>query len=226
VTHVAYAPPNKVLGGSWGIELQLPLVFIDLTTPGAQASTGGLGDLIFSPLEFQAPEVSLLGRPFYHRLDMIFVAPTGKYNPNALANPGSNVWSFNPYYAFTWLLTDRLETSWRLHYLWNSINYDPGPAFDARTTQPGQAIHFNGAVSFEAVRPLRTGIAGYFLQQISDSRADGHAIAGSRERVAALGPGLFVMIGSTQLAANAYWEFATENRPTGARLNFFAIHIW
>jgi hypothetical protein len=134
----------------------------------------------------------------------------------------------NPYYAFTWLPFERLETSWRLHYLWNSVNDAPGPGYEATTIQPGQAIHINGAVSVEVAGPVRAGVAGYVLQQITDSLADGRHVAGSRERVAALGPGLnmFADGGRTQLTANTYWEFAVENRPAGARLNLVALHVW
>jgi len=75
---------------------------------------------------------------------------------------------------------------------------------------------------------VRAGVAGYFLQQITDSTADGRPVAGSRERVAALGPGLdmFASEGLTQLTANAYWEFAVEGRPAGARVNLVALHVW
>jgi hypothetical protein len=71
-------------------------------------------------------------------------------------------------------------------------------------------------------------VAGYVLQQITDNLADGRAVAGSRERVVALGPGmqLFASGGLTQLTANAYWEFAVENRPAGARVNLVALHVW
>lgn len=224
--HLAYTPPFRVLGGYLGLELLIPFVFAHLTTSGARESTTGVGDVIFSPLVFQGPNLKILGRPFYHRADLDVVIPTGQYSPNALVSIGSHVWSFNPYYAFTWLPSDRLETSWRIHYLWNSVNADPGSGYKATTIQPGQAIHFNGALSFEAIRPLRTGVAGYFLQQISDSRASGRPVPGSRERVAALGPGIFAMIGSTELIANAYWEFAVENRPSGARLNLVACRVW
>jgi len=30
----------------------------------------------------------------------------------------------------------------------------------------------------------------------------------------------------TQLTANAYWEFAVENRPVGTRLNLVVLHVW
>jgi hypothetical protein len=153
-------------------------------------------------------------------------APTGEYRRDALASVGSHLWSLNPYYAFTWLSSARIETSWRIHYLWNSVNDAPGPAYAATTIQPGQAIHFNGAVSVEVTGSFRAGVAGYFLQQITDSRADGRAVPGSRERVAAIGPGLFAMPAATQLIANAYWEFAVENRPAGARFNVSALRVW
>ncbi len=153
------------------------------------------------------------------------IAPTGEYDRDALASVGNHVWGLNPYYAFTWL-SDRVETSWRIEYQWNSVNGAPGPGYLATTIQPGQAFFFNGAASIAVTRVLRAGAAGYFLQQTTDSRADGRPVAGSRERVASLGPGLYAPGGTTQLIANAYWEFAVENRPAGARLNVSVLHVW
>jgi hypothetical protein len=94
-------------------------------------------------------------------VDLEVVAPTGEYKSSALVTAGSNAWSFNPFYAFTWLLTNRLETSWRLHYLWKSANNAPGPGYGATSIEPGQAVHFNGAASFAVAPWLRAGVAGY-----------------------------------------------------------------
>jgi hypothetical protein len=227
ITHLAYSPSTKVLGSYWGVEILVPVAFVDVATPTALGSTAGIGDITLSPLVFQAPTVTLLGGKFFHRLDLDVVAPTGRYDRDALVNVGSHVWSLNPYYAFTWLLGDRFETSWRIHYLWNSVNDAPGPAYAASSIQPGQAIHFNAAFSVQVTKMVRAGVAGYFLQQITDSRADGRAVAGSRERVGALGPGLFVgKDATTQLVANAYCELAVENRPAGARFNVYFLHVW
>jgi hypothetical protein len=226
LTHLGYSPPIQVLGGYWGVEVLVPVVFVDMTTPAGEARAAGLGDIIFSPLVFQFANTTFLGGQFFHRLDVDVNAPTGEYRQEAPVSVGNHVWGVNPYYAFTWLPLDIFETSWRIEYLWNSVNDAPGPGYAATTIQPGQAFFFNGAFSVEATKLLRTGVAGYFLQQTTDSRADGHAVAGSRERVAALGPGFFALVGSTQLLANAYWEFAVENRPAGARLNLAALHVW
>jgi len=146
-TLVAYMPPSKVLGGNWGVEVLVPVMYAGLTTPSGSASTTGVGDMTFSALVWQAPPLPLLRGRFFQRLDLDVVAPTGQYTSRALITAGSNVWSANPYYAFTWLTTDGIETSWRLHYLWNSTNTAPGPAYEATSIQPGQAVHFNGAAS-------------------------------------------------------------------------------
>jgi len=66
----------------------------------------------------------------------------------------------------------------------------------------------------------------YFLRQITASQANGRAVAGSQEQVAALGPGFLVGIGALQLGMNAYGEFAVENRPQGTRVTAVAIGGW
>jgi hypothetical protein len=226
ITHVAYAAPFKVLGGYWGGEVLVPAVYASVTTPVGRGTVGGVGDITFSPLVWQAPETAVLGHPFFQFVDLDVVAPTGEYTRNAVVTAGSNVWSFNPFYAFTWLLTDRFETSWRLHYLWNSANHSPGPGYGATSIQPGQAVHFNGAASFAVGPWLRTGVAGYFLRQLTDSRPNGLAVPGSLEQVAAIGPGLLASARPIQFVLNGYVEFAAENRSEGLRLSAFAMGVW
>jgi hypothetical protein len=226
LTHIAYLFPEKVLGGFIGAEVLLPVAYARLSTSMASDNTTGLGDVTFSPLVWQAGMVHLFGREVFQRLDLDIVAPTGDYNRNALVTAGNNVWSVNPYYAFTWLATKRIETSWRVSYLWNSTNHAPGPGYEAATIQPGQAIHVNGAVSAEITPTLRVGVAGYALKQITDAEANGRAVLGSLEQVAALGPGLLASAGKFQLMANGYWELAAQNRSEGVRLNASVMRAW
>jgi hypothetical protein len=225
-TLVAYMPPFKVLGGNWGVEVLVPLVHARLTTAAGSASTTGIGDITFSALVWQAPPLLLLGRPFFQRLDLDVVAPTGQYASGASITAGSHVWSANPYYAFTWLATDRIETSWRFHYLWNSANNAPAPAYEATNIQPGQAVHFNGAASIAVVPEFRVGVAGYFLCQITESNANGRSVSGSQEQVAALGPGFLAQVGTLQFVANLFTEFAVENRPRGTRASAVVMDVW
>lgn len=185
-------------------------MYARLTTPSGTVSTSGVGDLTFSPLVWEALPLLLLGGQLFQRLDLDIVAPTGRYSSTAPIDAGSNLWSVNPYYAFTWLATDRIETSWRLHYLWNSKNDSPSPAYAATNIQPGQAVHVNGAAFFALVRQFRVGVAGYFLRQITDSKANGQSVSGSQEQVAALGPGLLATAGPLVLSrtcmASSAWR--------------------
>jgi hypothetical protein len=201
-------------------------VYAHLTTSGGSASATGIGDIAFSVFVWEAPTLLLFGRQLFQRLDLDVVAPTGKYAGSALVSIGSNVWSVNPYYAFTWLATDRIETSWRIHYLWNSTNNAPAPPYEATSIQPGQAIHFNAAASIAVVRAFRVGVAGYFLRQITDSRANDRAVAGSQEQVAGVGPGFVASSGALQFGMNAYSEFAAQNRPRGTRAAAVAMTVW
>ena len=225
--HVAYLVPIKVLGGYVGVEAIVPVVpYLRVQSPGGAASTSGVGDLTFGPLVFQLPELALLGRPFSSRFSLDITAPTGRYDSSALVNVSNHVWSVDPYYALTWLLTDKLETSFRLHYSWSSTNSDPGAGYEATTIQPGQSFHMNAGASYQAAPPLRVGIAGYFLQQTTDARANGQPVAGSRERVAALGPGVMVIAAGAQILATAFWEFAVENRPAGSVFLLSILKPW
>jgi hypothetical protein len=226
LTLVAYMAPFTVLGGHWGVEALVPVVYLHLTTPGGTVTTSGVGDLTVSPLVWEAPQLPLLGGQLCQRLDVDIVAPTGRYASTAPIDAGSNLWSVNPYYAFTWLATDRIETSWRLHYLWNSKNNSPSPAYEATSIQPGQAVHVNGAASFAVLRQFRVGVAGYFLRQITNSKANGQSVSGSQEQLAGLGPGVLATAGPLVFVANVYGEFAVENRPQGTRVSVSAMGVW
>jgi hypothetical protein len=225
--HLAYLVPIKVLGGYAGMEVIAPFVpYLRVQSAAGAATTSGVGDLTFGPLVFQLPELRLFGHPFSSRFAVDISAPTGRYSSAAPVDVGTHVWTVDPYYAFTWFPMNKLETSLRLHYAWSSTNGDPGAGYDAASIQPGQSFHMNAGVSYEIVAPLRAGIAGYFLQQTTESRANGEPVAGSRERVAALGPGFMAIVEGAQVLADAYWEFAVANRPAGSVFLLSVLKPW
>lgn len=227
IAHVGFALPYRFLGGFWGADALLPVPQVTLTNDGQSATATGLGDLIASPLVVQWPSLRLSSRQrLFQRLSLTLIFPTGSYDPTARVNIGSNVFSINPYYTFTLFLTQRLETSWRIQYLWNSANHAPEVRFGTDQVQPGQAVHFNCALSYAILPTVRVGVAGYFLAQTTDSLIGGQPIPGVRERVAALGPGLGLSLGLFRIDLNTFWEFAVENRPSGFRATMTVMYIW
>ncbi|MCY1527953.1 putative MetA-pathway of phenol degradation [compost metagenome] len=217
--HLAYISSSKILGAHYGAEILLPLVRLDLDIDGGpDGSRTRQGDLNFSPMLLQWEPVSLLGRPYWQRLNLVITAPTGDYDRDASINVGTNLWVVSPHYAFTWELTDRLEVSGRLHYAWSSRNDDPVARLQADSIQPGEAIHSNFSVSYALDDAWRVGLAGYHLKQISADRIDGQRQADSKERVLGLGPGVMYRQGKQVFFANYYVEQGARNRSEGNQL--------
>ncbi|HUQ20837.1 MAG TPA: transporter [Gemmatimonadaceae bacterium] len=218
--HVGYITTRQLFGAFYGAEFLLPIASIDVDTDfGPKGKESGLGDLIVSPLILEWPNRTLFGKPYFSRFSVLAVLPTGTYSDSRPVNVGSNSGGAFAYYSLTLMPSPRVETSWRLFYLWNRQNSKPFTAFSTSTTQAGQAIHANYAVSYEVSRSLRLGANGYAFQQISDHRFGGSSLPNSKERVVAFGPGVVLSSGFWSAIANLDFETLTRNRPQGYRLN-------
>jgi anthranilate 1,2-dioxygenase (deaminating, decarboxylating) large subunit len=227
-----------LLGGKWGLDLIVPVVDLDLDFDGPaliSANDTGLGDLLVGPYLQWGPVMGAAGPRFMHRIELQMILPTGKYDPDHTLNPGSNFFSFNPYWSGTLFITPHLTASTRIHYLWNAKNEDPGrevppgsPFFGADEVQAGQALHLNAAMDYEILpKRLRAGVNFYYLAQVTDTEVDGEKIDDTRERVLGVGPGaLLHLTPDMHLFLNSYFESAAENRPEGSRfLLRFVYHF-
>jgi hypothetical protein len=211
-------------GGKWGMNLIVPEVWLDLNTGKSDflnENSFGVGDLWVGPFLQWDPIMGKDGPIFMHRVEFQLIMPTGDYDRDLALNAGSNHFSFDPYWAGTFFFTPKLTASWRLHYLWNDENEDPNPFLypGADTVQPGQAVHVNFATDYEVIpKTMRVGINGYYMDQITDTKMDGHDVAHSQEKVFAIGPGLlYSMDPNNHLFFNVYFETDAENRAEGER---------
>lgn len=234
LTQFIYQSDKAVLlGGKWGLDVIVPVASIDFdTTLGAAGPLDngtGLGDILVGPFLQWDPIMGPNGPRFMHRIELQMIFPTGQYNPNRELNPGSNFFSFDPYWAATLFITPKWTVSTRIHYLWNAKNNDPNRAYVAQgatETQAGQAIHLNFATAYEVLpHRLRLGINGYYLDQITDTQMNGNDVPGTQEKVFGIGPGaVYHFSKDLHFFINVYFESMAENRPEGERVNLRLVY--
>lgn len=219
------------LGGKGGLNIMIPFVHLDMSYntagPFPEDNGGGAGDVLVGPYIQWDPIMGANGPRFMHRFEFQINLPTGSYSGDKELNPGSNFVSFNPYWAFTAFVMPGWTFSSRLHYLYCFTNDEPNRAYgDVKDTQAGQAFHANFATEYEVIpNMLRLGINGYYLNQFTDMKVDGKNVAGSREKVFAIGPGgVFHFSKEDHLFLNFYFETDAENRPEGTRVNTRYVH--
>ena len=239
ITQFIYMWDKKidVLEDAFGISARPALDFViptvtpdlDFSAPAPlTANRGGLGDILIGPaLQFD-PVMGANGPLYVSRIEAQMILPTGLYSSSNVINPGSNFFSFDPYWAGTIFLSPKTTFSHRLHYLWNAENHSPadilGP--NVTTTQAGQAFHMNFAAEHEIIdKKLRVGLNGYYLKQTTDALVNGTAVAGTQEQVLGIGPGAIYSFSQTNhVLCNLYWETDAVNRPEGFRMTLRYVH--
>lgn len=234
LTQFIYQSDQKIfLDGKWGMNLIIPIVYIDLEMNNniLEDNSGGLGDILVGPFIQWDPVMGENGPIFMHRIELQMLFPTGKYDDDKELNPGSNIFYFNPYWSGTLFITPKWTTSVRFHYLWNAKNDNPIKLLygNADDTQAGQALHANFTMAYQVLPMLRLGINGYYLKQITDNKVDGHDLSngtgGGKERVLGIGPGgAFHFSKEDHLFFNLYFESDAQNRPEGTRFNLRWVH--
>ena len=214
--HPAYVSDLPFAGGTLGAEALIPVTALHLEVSGTRPATaGGVGDVTLAPF------IQWLKMPLWQqqllsmRLAIHVSAPTGHYSANDLINPGSGVWQVSPYFAFTWRLSDRWEISGRSIYDWSSRSGAPPVSLGASSSQAGDQFAQNLSASVAITKQWRIGAGGYGLWQLSDTRVNDRAVAGSREQSIGIGPGLLWSDGHATIIANLYEEVAVHNRPQG-----------
>ncbi|EJN23328.1 protein involved in meta-pathway of phenol degradation [Pseudomonas sp. GM78] len=167
---------QQVFGGSLAFHAIAPLVDLKVELNGQSQSKQGLGDMIFGPaLGFHHSE------KLHSILALDFIAPTGEYDKNDLANLGRNYWVIEPVLAVSYIDPDGLNIDAKTMYDFNLRNKDT----DYRS---GQELHMDYAVGWGLGNGWVVGVGGYIYHQTTDDRQDGETIKNNKGKVFAIGP--------------------------------------
>lgn len=202
---------TSIIGAKWGFSAVLPIalaVDVSKNSLGLQSAGAGFGDLAGGAFLQWETLMRKDGEPlFVHRIEFDVSFPTGKWVKNKLS-PGNGLYFLNPYWAGAFYFSRHWAISWRLHYLWNSKN--------KQKIQPGTAVYANFDMEYEVAKHLWVGLAGYWLQQVTDDHFGGIKIPGSRERVIGLGPGILYRLSAKfYIVSLLYFETNVRNRAQG-----------
>ena len=238
-----YVSNRQIFGANLGMEFIIPYVDLNFeySEPGAAdilpCDRSGMSDLCVGPFLQWDPIKFENGMIFVHRFELQSLIPTGRTDNRYMANPSSNHYTFNPYWAGTLYITRRLSLSTRLHYAWNAWNDDPYRELNVKKTKSGQAFHTNFAVSYEVLpRLLRLGVSGYYLRQTTDTQFVNKGLLtpfqvsmqeflGARQEVLGLGPGALIFLSKRNgIFLNAYFESNVESRPKCQRYQIRWAH--
>jgi hypothetical protein len=215
LTHVAWFSQRQILHAWYGPEVLLLPGYVHA---GNQGTVAGLGDLIVSPLILQWKEWKFGRIRMQQRVDFDFFLPTGQYQRTSTVNLSSHAFAVNPYYAVTVFPAKHWETSWRIHYLWNSVNHAPPLATGLRSTQAGQALFFCSTLAHALPHKIWFGANGYYLKQVTNPSVNGVQLTNSPEQIGAIGPGAMWDVGHFNLYTNVYHELGAVNRPEGNKV--------
>lgn len=200
-----YITNLKLLGGYYGMDVLVPLIYKDITAGGASDSQFNIGDLFVEPitLSWHCKQADLgVGYGFW--------APTGDYDVNQLVNTGQGFWG----HMFTLggtLYPDEAKT-WAISAL---ARYEINHEHEDLPITPGNVLSFEWGVSKTFKKVYEVGVVGYWQQQTTKDEGTGASTA--LDSVVAIGPEISIacpkMMLFTSLRYN--YEITSQDRPQG-----------
>ena len=229
-----YQAPWKLLGGQYGAALAVPYVWLDVKANlllnlklgrfafGRQGTDNGFGDIKLLPLMFGWKEGDLKWQGAFG-----IYAPTGNFQKGALANVGTNYWTFEPSAAASYLSSKYgFELTAFTGFDFNTKNgtthYQTGDQFYLDGTVAQHLPLFGGFVG--------AGANGFFYQQITGDSGSGAKLGGFEGMTAGIGPAISYAygVGGLDVAAEVKWlpEIGVSNRLNGDTVWFKLAISW
>jgi hypothetical protein len=200
----------KILGGHFGADAIIPLIYtdIEIAPAGVNDDQFGLGDIVLEPfvLSWHAP-----------RQDASFAValytPTGEYDKDEPASPGLDMWTTMFTLGGTYYL-DAGKT-WSASIL---ARYEIHSEKAELHVEPGDDFHFEWGIGKTVAKIWEVGLSGYCHWQVTDDSGSGVGWdKGDHDRVYAVGPEVLVLVPPVKcfLSIRSQWEFDARDRPEG-----------
>ena len=205
VPRAIWITDTKLLGGNFGVDGLLPLVYQSVKAGPYNSSTFGIGDFFAeSTLSWHLKQLDIgTGAGFW--------APTGDSSNPPTTRAGAGYWSPMLTLGATWY-PDEAKT-WAVSVL-NRYEFNTKDR-DTQET-PGQAWTMEWGVSKAVAKTIDCGLVGYYQQRVTVSTGPAPSEF-PYSRVAAIGPEVNVAFPSAMLFASLRYdyEFMADNRAQG-----------
>lgn len=215
-----YVSDHKIFGGDWGFHAIIPFVSQDLSVPNPAFDNDrifGLGDITIDPfiIAWHLPQ------DWHFTVGLDINVPTGRYDKkDPTASIGSNYYSFEPIFAFTYLNKGGLEVSAKLMYNFKTENDDTN--YDS-----GDDFHMDYLVG-QHLGPWTLGVGGYYLKQTEDDEQNGRTVGsdGNRAQVFAMGPAVKYDYKGMSFIGTWDHEMGVENYFQGDKFYFKFVTVF
>lgn len=167
---------TTIAGGQLGWYALMPLIHLRVSAPGVSESRSGNGDLLMAPLLAYHSGMYHWGYAFE------LVAPVGDYAKSHVANLGRNYVTVRPIAGWSYHDPDGWDMSTKLSASFNARNGDTG-------YRSGTYLAGDYSVGYRVFPPVLVALEGYFLEQLSDDKQHGVAVANNGNRTQVLGVG-------------------------------------
>lgn len=210
-----YKPGIEFLGGLAAFGIVPTVGYVDIESSiiaGGQRldvsdNSLGFGDLTGAAIFYWNRD------NFHYAWGNYVVAPTGRYDPNRLANTGLNIWTLETDFMFTYHDEDKgREFSLVTGYNYNFKN-------DDTQYKSGDEFHVDFVLNQFLSDSFALGLGGFYLKQLSGDSGSGAVLGDFKAEAMGLGPNLYYIRDSndTSVAFVLKWikEFNVENRLEG-----------
>jgi hypothetical protein len=211
-----YSFDQTFLGARAKMFAAIPLVSVNLKTPGGSFSGSGMANPVLQPLDL----TWMIAPGLFVNPGLGFYAPIGTYDKTAAVSTGNEFWTIQPNLALTYL-DDGWNASVHMLYDFNTKNTDTGYT-------SGQEFIVNAWVTKD-IAGWSVGPVGYaVIQTTSDKNEGGLPTYGGqvfgKKQIMGLGATLDHRFGPVDAKLFAVGEFGGKNADQGGRVQMTLIY--